>query len=305
MLPNVFTSKSFLPNVCENVKLSKSQQKIYELKGHVIVLGIGDTALDCARSALRVGAERVTVVFRRGFNDMRANDEIFTPSVWERINFISNLTPSKVIKENGVATGMEFEQYFFDGKEYKPTNEKLNIKADYIISAFGSKNSQPAIADLILNSKGKVDINRHTMQNNSKPHVFAGGDIIGTQNLVDAVNDGKVASWFLHKYIGQKHGIDYGDTPKLPGFFTEIDLVDISTEMAGVKFDNPYGLASAPPATSYPMIRRAFEMGWGFAVTKTFVLDKDEVVNVAPRIFKATNDPLRKEPSFSNIELIS
>lgn len=75
--------------------------------------------------------------------------------------------------------------------------------------------------------------------------------------------------------------------------------------MAGVHFDNPYGLASAPPATSYPMIRRAFEMGWGFAVVKTFVLDKDEVVNVAPRIFKATNDPLRKEASFSNIELIS
>ncbi len=45
--------------------------------------------------------------------------------------------------------------------------------------------------------------------------------------------------------------------------------------MAGVKFDNPYGLASAPPATSYPMIRRAFELGWGFAVVKTFVLDKD------------------------------
>lgn len=46
-------------------------------------------------------------------------------------------------------------------------------------------------------------------------------------------------------------------------------------------------------------------MGWGFAVTKTFVLDKDQIVNVAPRIFKATNDPLRKEAGFSNIELIS
>ena len=56
MLPNVFSSKNFLPNVCENVKLSKSKEKIYKLKGHVIVLGIGDTALDCARSALRVGA---------------------------------------------------------------------------------------------------------------------------------------------------------------------------------------------------------------------------------------------------------
>lgn len=72
LLPNVYNSKSFLPNVCENVKLSKSKEKLYQLKGHVIVLGIGDTALDCARSALRVGAERVTVVFRRGFNDMRA-----------------------------------------------------------------------------------------------------------------------------------------------------------------------------------------------------------------------------------------
>lgn len=73
MLPNVFSSKNFLPNVCENVKLSKSKEKIYKLNGHVIVLGIGDTALDCARSALRVGAERVSVVFRRGFNDARAN----------------------------------------------------------------------------------------------------------------------------------------------------------------------------------------------------------------------------------------
>ena len=81
---------------------------MYQLKGHVIVLGIGDTALDCARSALRVGAEQVTVVFRRGFNDMRANEEIFNPSVYERINFISNLTPHRVVKENGIASGMEF-----------------------------------------------------------------------------------------------------------------------------------------------------------------------------------------------------
>ena len=200
---------------------------------------------------------------------------------------------------------MEFDQYFKnDQGKYEMTDEKLKIKANYIISAFGSKNDQASISDLVTEN-GKININRNTMQNKNKPHVYAGGDIIGTNNLVDAVNDGKVASWFMHKQIGQKYGIDYGDTPNLPGFFTEIDLVDISTEMSGVKFDNPFGLASAPPATSYPMIRRAFEMGWGFSLTKTFVLDKDEIQNVAPRIFKATNDPLRKEPSFSNIELIS
>lgn len=48
------------------------------------------------------------------------------------------------------------------------------------------------------------------MQNKSKSNIFAGGDIIGTNNLVDAVNDGKVASWFIHKHIGNKYGIDYG-----------------------------------------------------------------------------------------------
>jgi dihydropyrimidine dehydrogenase (NADP+) len=180
-----------------------------------------------------------------------------------------------VLKDNGIAVGIEFEQFLTNGKDYQLTGEKITIKADYIISAFGSKNTQTAIESLVKDERGKININRHTMQNRSKPQVFAGGDIIGTNNLVDAVNDGKVASWFIHKHIGNKYSINYGDKPNLPGFFTEIDLVNISTDMAGVHFENPYGLASAPPCTSYPMIRRAFELGWGFAVTKTFVLDKD------------------------------
>lgn len=79
-----------------------------------MVLGIGDTALDCARSALRVGADRVTVVFRRGFNDARANEEIFAPSAYDNINFVSNLTPSKVVKDGNVAVALEFDQYFTD-----------------------------------------------------------------------------------------------------------------------------------------------------------------------------------------------
>lgn len=62
--------------------------------------------------------------------------------------------------------------------------------------------------------------------------------------------------------------------PKLPLFYTAIDQVDISVEVCGIKFPNPFGLASAPPTTSTAMIRRAFEQGWGFALTKTFALDK-------------------------------
>lgn len=50
--------------------------------------------------------------------------------------------------------------------------------------------------------------------------------------------------------------------------------------MCGIKFENPFGLASAPPATSTAMIRRAFEQGWAFAVTKTFPLDKVETKTI-------------------------
>ena len=78
--------------------------------------------------------------------------------------------------------------------------------------------------------------------------------------------------------------------------------------MCGIKFPNPYGLASAPPATTCGMIRRGFEAGWGFAVTKTYGLDKDIVTNVAPRIVRGTTSGHNYGPgqgAFLNIELIS
>ena len=69
-------------------------------------------------------------------------------------------------------------------------------------------------------------------------------------------------------------GIRIGRTElELPKFFTPIDEVDVSVEMCGLKFENPFGLASATPTTSSAMMRRVFEAGWYFAVTKTYCLD--------------------------------
>jgi len=107
----------------------------------------------------------------------------------------------------------------------------------------------------------------------------------------------------------------------LPGFRTAIDDVDLSVRMCGLRFMNPFGLASAPPTTSAAMIRRAFQAGWAFAVTKTFGLDKDLVTNVSPRIVGlgghgvgvtdgksgavGAGDPDVARHAFLNIELIS
>jgi len=62
--------------------------------------------------------------------------------------------------------------------------------------------------------------------------------------------------------------------PRLPLFCTPIDQVDLSVEVCGMKFPNPFGLASAPPTTTSAMMRRAYESGWGFELTKTYCLDK-------------------------------
>jgi len=123
---------------------------------------------------------------------------------------------------------------------------------------------------------------------------------------VEATNDGKLAAWGIHAHLQGGH-VD-PEVPRLPLFETDIDAVDISITMAGVKFPNPFGLASAPCCTSAHMIRRGFEAGWGFAVTKTFVLDKDLPVNVSPRIVRTTNSPGHYGPhqkGFVNIELVT
>lgn len=156
-----------------------------------------------------------------------------------------------------------------------------------------------------LNSWGLPAINDASHQT-SVNEVFCGGDFGGySGTTVESVNDGKVAAWFMHCQI---QGLPFDTPAELPLFFTQIDLVDISVDMCGLKFENPFGLASAPPTTSIPMIRRAFEQGWSFCLTKTFSLDKDLVTNVSPRIVRGTTAGNHYGPgqgAFLNIELIS
>lgn len=120
---------------------------------------------------------------------------------------------------------------------------------------------------------------------------------------MEATNDGKTAAWHMHAYLQQLYGFDVPTTPALPMFRSAIDdvsqlpevlqsylltQVDLSVEMCGIRFENPYGLASAPPTTSGAMCRRAFEQGWAFILTKTYGRDKDLVTNVSPRIVRGT-----------------
>uniref|UniRef100_A0AAX7VLA5 Dihydropyrimidine dehydrogenase [NADP(+)] n=1 Tax=Astatotilapia calliptera TaxID=8154 RepID=A0AAX7VLA5_ASTCA len=311
-----FTSKDFLPMVASASKkgMCQCRSSLPELKGVVIVLGAGDTAFDCATSALRCGAKRVYVCFRRGFTNIRAVPEEMELAKEEQCEFLPFLSPREVIMKNGHVAGLQFcrTEQTEEGDWVEDEEQIVRLKADYIISAFGSLLNEPQVTEAMtpvkLSRWGTPEVNTGTMQT-SEPWVFAGGDVAGLANTtVESVNDGKQASWHIHRYIQFLHGQTVDPVPKLPLFYSAIDQVDISIEVCGIKFPNPFGLASAPPTTSTAMIRRAFEQGWGFALTKTFGLDKDLVTNVSPRIVRGTTSGPLYGPglgSFLNIELIS
>lgn len=312
-----FTSKDFLPLVAKASKPGLCGCKstpLPSLPGRVIVLGAGDTAFDCATSALRCGASRVTVVFRKGFTSIRAVPEEMESAREEKCEFMPYCSPKQVNVKDGRIVSMEFvkTEQDLEGKWYDDEDQKITLKADWIISAFGStlidENVVSALSPLKLNRWGTPEVNNKT-QGTSEDWCFIGGDLGGVaETTVESVNDGKIAAWNMHRYLQKQAGVEVGEKPQLPMFYTEIDEVDISVEMCGIKFENPFGLASAPPTTTGAMCRRAFEQGWGFVLTKTFGLDKDLVTNVSPRIVKgSTSGPVYgpNQSSFLNIELIS
>ena len=133
-----FTSKSFLPQVARASKpgMCSCKSQLPELFGSVIVLGAGDTAFDCATSALRCGAKRVFVVFRwgpmtdqltkyltnqkqahlivlcrKGFINIRAVPEEAELAKQEKCEFVPFLSPQEVIIKNGRIGGMKFFRY--------------------------------------------------------------------------------------------------------------------------------------------------------------------------------------------------
>uniref|UniRef100_A0A915E7P0 Dihydropyrimidine dehydrogenase [NADP(+)] n=1 Tax=Ditylenchus dipsaci TaxID=166011 RepID=A0A915E7P0_9BILA len=312
-----YTSKDFLPLVSQSSKPGmcgcKSKQ-LPSLPGRVIVLGAGDTAFDCATSALRCGASKVTIVFRKGFTSIRAVPEEMEAAREEKCEFMPFMSPCRVNLKDDRIISMEFTktEQDLEGNWYDDKDQSLTLKADWVISAFGSDLIDPqvkaALAPLKTNKYGLPVVDKLS-QSTSEPWVFAGGDFGGVaETTVESVNDGKVAAWNMHKYLQSLHGKSVGDKPVLPLFYTPIDYVDISVEFCNLKFENPFGLASAPPTTSGAMCRRAFEQGWGFILTKTFGLDKDLVTNVSPRIVRGTTSGPIYGPgqgAFLNIELIS
>ena len=175
----------------------------------VIVLGGGNTAMDCCRSSKRLGGEDVRVVVRSGFGEMKASPWEKEDAQHEGIPIHNFLVPKAFIHEGGKLKAMSFDKVEakVDAKgrrELVPTGEpEVVMECDDVLVAIGQENSFPWIERDIgmeFDRWGMPKVDPKTMQS-SIPNVFFGGDAaFGPKNIIWAVAHGHDAAVSIHKF---------------------------------------------------------------------------------------------------------
>ena len=169
----------------------------------VIVLGGGNTAMDCCRSARRLGGTDVKVVVRSGFDEMKASPWEKEEALHENIPILNMRVPKEFVHDNGKLTGVRFElvraEYDDKGRrQLVPTGEPDElIECDQVLVAIGQENAFPWIEKDIgieFDKWGLPVLNADTLQS-TQPKVFFGGDAaFGPKNIITAVAQGHQAA---------------------------------------------------------------------------------------------------------------
>lgn len=185
----------------------------------VIVLGGGNTAMDCCRTARRLGGDDVKVIVRSPFDEMKASPWEKEDAIHEGIPILDCRVPRAFLHENGKLVGMSFEKVRAQRdansrRQLVPTGEPDEVfDCDEVLVAVGQENAFPWIersAGIAFNEHGMPVLDAVTLQS-SLPHVFFGGDAaLGPKNIIWAVAQGHAAAISIDKFL---HGEDVRDRP--------------------------------------------------------------------------------------------
>jgi formate dehydrogenase beta subunit len=192
---------------------------IEKIGKRVIVLGGGNTAMDCCRTSRRLGGEEVKVVVRSGFEEMKASPWEKEDAMHEDIPILNFLTPKSFTHENGKLTGVMFEsvEAVYDERGRRklvPTGRPdEHIACDDVLVAVGQENAFPWIERDIGLEFDEWDVPKvdEATMGCSVPGLFFGGDAaFGPKNIIWAVAHGHDAAISIHKYC---QGEDIADRP--------------------------------------------------------------------------------------------
>jgi NADPH-dependent glutamate synthase beta subunit-like oxidoreductase/ferredoxin len=198
---------------------SVSFDHIHSIGKRVIVLGGGNTAMDCCRTSRRLGGEDVKVIVRSGFEEMKASPWEKEDAMHEDIPILNFLTPKEFTHKDGKLTGVLFEKVsaVYDEKGRRrlvPTGEPdVHYECDDVLVAVGQENAFPWVERDIGIEFDEWDVPKvdETTMGCALPGVFFGGDAaFGPKNIIWAVAHGHDAAISIHKYC---HGEDISERP--------------------------------------------------------------------------------------------
>jgi NADPH-dependent glutamate synthase beta subunit-like oxidoreductase len=177
----------------------------------VLIIGVGNTAMDCCRTSLRLGAEDVKVMARKPRDFFKASDWELEDAEEENVEIVVNHSPKEFVIENGRLTGMKFDlmEYDIEGgriKEQRATGEVF-MPCDDVVLAIGQENAFPWIerdAGIEFDQWDVPLVDRTTFES-TLPGVFFGGDAaFGPENIIWAVEHGHQAAISIHQHCLKK-----------------------------------------------------------------------------------------------------
>lgn len=186
--------------------------------GRVVVVGGGNTAIDAARTSLRLGSDEVIILYRRTRNEMPANELEIVAAEEEGVKFHFLAAPTDIHSEAGTLKSiecieMELGEPDSSGRR-RPVPKKgseFTLECDFVISAIGQEADLKGIED--GDSGEEIELSKwHTIIadegsfNTNRPGVFAGGDVVtGPADAIDAIAAGRMAAFAIQRYIETGH----------------------------------------------------------------------------------------------------
>jgi NADPH-dependent glutamate synthase beta subunit-like oxidoreductase/NAD-dependent dihydropyrimidine dehydrogenase PreA subunit len=232
----------------------------------VAVLGGGFTAMDCCRSSMRFGAEKVYVLYRRSKEEMPSDEYEVDEAMLEHVEFIYLCSPIEVLSNDGEhVSGLKMIRNRLGDPDPSGRRKAVPVQGsdfvldvDTVISAFGQYADTswiPAQAlGLEVNRYGIPLIDRDTWMT-SKAGLFAGGDFTeGSRNLISAIADGRDAATSINRYLGGADSL--AEAP------VEIELPDFRRGMVDDYESIPYQTIPALPLQKRFSITAEAETGY-------------------------------------------
>jgi NADPH-dependent glutamate synthase beta subunit-like oxidoreductase/ferredoxin len=221
----------------------------------VLIIGVGNTAMDCCRTSKRLGATDVKVMARRTRKYFKASPWELEDAEEEQVEIIENHAPRRFIIENGRLTGMEFERLeWVDGVGGRPRSTVIGtviIPCDEVILAIGQENAFPWIerdVGIEFDEHDMPKVDKVTFQS-TRPGVFFGGDAAwGPENIIWAVEHGHQAAISMHNHC---MGVPVAERPA-----QGMTLVSAKLGMHAWQYSNDYSTAPRQRMTHAELAER-------------------------------------------------